>query len=171
MDHPKAVTAALLGALALASGCTSIQSLRASLRSPGEKNVDLPEEVADEYHCDKRPLPFFEVEEYQVLPQRVKPGGELSHRLVYVMCPRARTEVLPGTLTTRVLFKGREIVTDSVRYELKPGRWRKDQTVQLPSTAAPGVYSLDLEFAVAGARGGDGSRFLEQQSFIVLPAD
>lgn len=172
MDHPKGLTAAVaLGALALATACTQVQALRASLRDPGESNLDLPEAVADEYHCDKRPLPFVQVEEYQVLPDRVKPGGELSHRLEYVMCPRHRTEVIPGTLTTRVLFRGRVIVTDAVRYELKPGRWRKDQSIELPGAAVPGVYSLDLEFEPAKSSAGGDFHFLEQKSFIVRSVD
>ena len=170
MADSKAVIAVVLGAAGLA-GCASLEGVRASLRQPGEINLELPEAVVEEYHCAKRPLPFVEVEAYEVIPERVKPGAVLSHRTLYVMCPRNRTEVIAGTLTTRVLFKGRVIVTDAEPHELKPGRWRKDQSVQLPASAGAGVYSLDLEFTPQLAAEVGPAHFLRQRSFIVLSDD
>jgi hypothetical protein len=135
-------TLALLATCALL-GCVQMQL---KMREPGEYNRGFPDEVAEEYHCDKRPLPFFEVEEDELLPERVSPGSEFNHRLQYVMCPREETEVVRGTLHTRILFKGKAIHTESTTRELQPGRWIVDEFIELPQDAKPGVYALQTEF-------------------------
>jgi len=120
--------------------------MRVALREPGEVNKTMPDKVADEYHCEKRGLPFFKIEKTQLLPERAKPGDELAHRIVYVMCPRQVTEVVPGTLDTRILFKGKVIFRETISQELKPGRWVVDTMIPLPEGAEPGVYALQLDF-------------------------
>ncbi len=124
-------------------GCTA---LRVAMRDVGEHNRTMPADVAREYHCDKRGLPFFEIEESQLLPVRAKPGSQLSHRVVYVMCPRRPTEVVTGTLDTRILFKGEIIFNEVIDQELKPGRWVMDTFIPLPPSAKPGVYALQVDF-------------------------
>ena len=153
-------TALLLAWICALCGCAAV---RVALRHPGEHNKTMPEEVAQEYHCDKRGLPFFEIEKSQLLPARVKPGKQLSHRIVYVMCPRRPTEVVAGTLDTIILFKGKIIFEEVVEQEIKPGRWVVDTFIPLPAEAEPGVYALQLEF-----RSKHGN--LDQRSdFIVKP--
>ena len=135
--------AALVLAVALGTGCVRMQL---KLREPGERNRGFPEDVAEEYHCEKRPLPFFKVEENELLPERVSPGDEFNHRLQYVMCPKDDTQVVTGTLYTRILYKGRPILTESIQRELSPGRWVVDAFITLPKDAKPGVYALQSEF-------------------------
>jgi len=127
----------------LAVGCVQMQL---KMREPGEFNRGFPDEVADEYHCAKRPLPFLAVEEDELLPERLSPGDEFNHRLQYVLCPVDDTQVVSGTLHTRILYKGKPILTESIQRDLQPGRWVVDSFITLPNDAKPGVYALQTEF-------------------------
>jgi hypothetical protein len=135
--------AAALGVALLGLGCTAI---KLGLRDPGETNKSMPDAVASEYHCEKRQLPFFELESVELLPERVKRGKEINHRIVYVMCPEHPTEVVKGRLDTRILHRGKAIFSEMIEHELKPGRWIVDTFIPLPELAEPGVYALQLEF-------------------------
>lgn len=140
---------ALLLCFAL-SGCAGSQWLgktRRALRDPGEKLVDLPDRVAQDYGCAERALPHLELERNEINPTRVRAGAALNHRIVYALCPVATTEVVTGTLTTQVRFKGRVVMRDRVPgFEFKPGRWRVDTFVRLPEDAETGVYALEIRF-------------------------
>jgi len=141
---------------AVLSGCAGSQWLgktRRAMRDPGEHLVDLPDQVAREYECDHRALPHLELERNEINPTRVRPGDALNHRIVYALCPTAATEVLSGTLTTQVRFKGRIVMRDRVPgYEFKPGRWRVDTFVRLPEDAETGVYALEIRFEEGNVR-------------------
>ena len=162
MGDPKEMTRRLLavslGLLWIGSGCTAI---RLSVRDPGETNKTMPDPVASEYHCEKRQLPFFELERAELLPERVKRGKEINHRIVYVMCPERPTEVVKGSLDTRILFRGQAIFSEVIDQELKPGRWIIDTFIPLPEQAEPGVYALQLEFR---SRQG---KFASRSDFVV----
>jgi hypothetical protein len=144
MADTKTLGAVALLSLTLSIACTPLQ-LR--MREPGEELETFPEPVAAEYHCDKRPLPFVQVELNELLPQRVRAGQEFAHRTVYVMCPAQPTQVLPGKLTTRILHRGNAIFQEQIDYEVKPGRWVVDTRIPLPAEAAPGIYALEVNFA------------------------
>ncbi len=146
--------------VAFLPGCSS---LRVQMRKPGERNKTMPAKVLVEYHCDKRELPFFEIEENELLPEKARPGAKLNHRIIYVMCPERPTEVVAGTLETRILFKGKVIFEEAIDHELKPGRWVVDTFIPLPAKANPGVYALEVEFR---SRRGN---LAERSDFIVEP--
>jgi len=129
--------------LALTTACARIQL---AMREPGEANKSMPADVAEEYHCDQRPLPFFKIERNELLPERARPGQEMGHRIVYVLCPRRPTEVVSGKLDTRILFKGHSIFREVIEQDLKPGRWVIDTLIPLPADAEPGVYALEVDF-------------------------
>jgi len=143
--------------LGFSLGCVQMQL---KMREPGERNHSFPDDVADEYNCEKRPLPFFKVEENELLPERVSPGAEFNHRLQYVMCPKADTQVVSGTLHTRILYKGKPILTESIARDLQPGRWVVDAFITLPADAKPGVYALQSEFKSAAGNFDSSSTFL-----------
>ena len=134
----------------LLTGCASSQWLglaRRAMREPGQRLLDLPEKVEARYGCEKRRLPHFELERNEINPNRIRPGGEINHRIVYALCPLRRTEVVVGTLTTRVRFKGSVVLRESIPdFEIKPGRWSVDAFVRLPENAESGVYALEVEF-------------------------
>jgi hypothetical protein len=136
--------------------------VRRSIRSPGEKNAALPEEVWDKYECARRKLPFLRVESFELSPERIKAGEEFNHRWVYSLCPLTPTSVVGGRLETRIFFKGQPIVTDdNERFELKPGRWVIDTFVEVPPNAEPGVYSIEIRFVARSAK------FLKRRTFAV----
>jgi len=140
----------MLAALLFSLGCASIESpinsVKLAFRQPGEVLETFPEPVAAEYHCDKRPLPFFEVEQNELVPHRVVPGSEFNHRMVYVLCPANPTQVVSGELATRILFRGEPVFSEAIQHDLKPGRWRMDTFIPLPAGAEPGIYALQVGF-------------------------
>ena len=162
MGHPKVVAAALSLLLAV-SGCANLRwNLQRSLRDPGERIVDFPEIVWNEYACDERKRPFFALETNEVIPPQVKAGGSFNHRLIYAMCPVRPTAVVRGRLVTRIRFRGDPIVRERTEaYEIKPGRWVVDAEVSLPNTAEAGVYAYEIEFS-----SGD-LHFAESLTFVV----
>jgi hypothetical protein len=162
LGHPK-VVALLALALLLAPACTTTRGKVVKLfRQPGEVIRDFPEVVWEEYDCGLQRRPFFVVEENELVPQRVRAGSDFNHRFVYVMCPQQRTEVVAGRLLTRIRFKGRPIVRQNEEvWEIKPGRWVVDTSVELPESAEPGVYAYELAFE------SDSIAFEKHLTFIV----
>jgi hypothetical protein len=160
LGHSKVIAA--ICALALLSGCASIRwTLQKSMRHEGLVNEAFPEIVWEAYACDEQELPFFEIETNELIPPRVKPGGEFNHRIIYSLCPARPTEVVSGRLETQILYKGKPIYREtSDDYEFLPGRWRVDTFVEIPPTAAPGVYSYRMEFTSESTRFERGLTFL-----------
>lgn len=152
MGDPKTMTrvarpacAALLAGLLLAAmGCTT---LTVKLRKPGVRHAAFAHEVEQDYACENRTLPFFTIETNELLPDRVKPGAELNHRFVYVLCPSVPTEVIEGTLVTRILHRAQAVTTDEISLDLEEGRWVIDTFITLPEEAPAGAYALDLRFS------------------------
>jgi hypothetical protein len=138
------------------SGCASSQlvgRMRRASRDPGQKLLALPDKVEKHYACKERVLPWFKLERNEINPKRVEPGGQINHRIEYALCPESPTEVVGGTLTTRVRFKGEVVLLEEIPdFELKPGRWRVDAFVRLPENAEPGVYALEIHFAEGNIR-------------------
>ena len=161
----------ILGAAVCLSAMLGCATIQLTLRQPGERLVDFPEPVAVEYDCAKRRLPFLKVEESELIPARLRPGGELNHRFVYVMCPSRATEVIEGTLHTRIQFKGKTVHRDAVKREMQPGRWVVDSFITLPENAKPGMYALAARFESKKGRFSFHSDFLvkEGRSFLSLP--
>ena len=166
MGHPTRLATALLLVVAAGLGCQSVRTLggqaQRALRPPGEKLATLPEDVADEYGCARVRKPFVRLERVEIKPDRVRAGGAVNHRLVYALCPAGSTEVVRGALETRVLHAGRTLLRDrQPRYELKPGRWIVDATIEIPESAKTGVYAIEVRF-----RGGP-VRFHGERAFAV----
>ncbi len=136
-------TLSLVVCLAMMLGCAQ---LKVQFRQKGERIVDFPEPVAEEYKCSSRKLPFIQVEETELIPHRVKPGSKLNLRYVYVMCPSRISEIVEGKLYTRIHFRGATIYNDVVQSELQPGRWVVDSFIRLPLRADSGMYALEARF-------------------------
>jgi hypothetical protein len=151
LGHPALAPVAALAlgvALAFAPGCASLRwSLQKWLRSAGTANLAFPEPVFEQYGCGARSLPFLAIELDELVPPRVRPGGEFNHRMVYALCPAAPTEVVTGLLHTRIRFRGEPLYDESGTYELRPGRWRVDAIVEIPPDAEAGVYAYEISFA------------------------
>jgi hypothetical protein len=135
-------------------GCASFRwTLQKAFREEGVENKALPDLVWEEYDCATQRKPFFIVEANELVPPRVKPGGEFNHRMVYVMCPARSTAVVEGRLKTRIRFKGDPIVHSTTEaYEILPGRWVVDAFVEIPEDAEPGIYAYEVEFRAKGLK-------------------
>jgi hypothetical protein len=161
VGHSKVVASLLCTVLLL--GCASLRwSIQKAFRDEGIENKSFPEEVWEEYDCETQRRPFFIIEENELVPPKVKAGGEFNHRMVYVMCPARATAVVAGRLSTRIRFKGDAIVeSNDDGYEIKPGRWVVDAFVEIPEDAEPGVYAYEVEFS------GKGLSFDKSLTFLV----
>jgi hypothetical protein len=165
MGHQKALATALIAA-SLALGCQTSQRLAGQaqrmLRSPGEKLEALPERVAEEYDCEHVARPFVRVERSEIVPEHVVAGDSVNHRMVYALCTAHPTDVVRGALETRILHDGRVVVRDrDAGYELKPGRWVVDATVEIPGAAQDGVYAIEVVFDSRSVH------FRDERSFAV----
>jgi hypothetical protein len=138
----------LVLALTLLSGCSGLYGgIQKTLRRPGERLRAFPEEVWQEYGCEKRKLPFLRIEKNEIVPRRLRAGSDFNHRLVYVLCPAVPTQVVAGSLNTGILFRGRPLVQEVDRsFEIKPGRWVVDTFIEVPQQAEIGIYALQIEF-------------------------
>jgi hypothetical protein len=136
-------------------GCTTLyQQAVAAIRQPGEHIATTPEEVWNEMNCANRQRPFVQAESMEIVPEKVKPGGRVNYRLVYVMCPARPSEVIQTKVARRMLFKGEQVaanVNDS--FEIKPGRWVVDSFFTLPLDSPLGVYALEVGFEAPNGMG------------------
>lgn len=148
MGHPKVVAALCALLASLATGCASLRwSVQKASREQGAHLADFPEQVAEEYGCARRTLPFFAIEHGEIVPPRVPAGGEFNHRLVTVLCPAHPTEVEVGRLVEGIRFRGRLVHGETrEHFEIRPGRWVLDAFIELPPDAEPGVYAYELRF-------------------------
>lgn len=120
------------------------------MRKPGERLVAQPAAVWKELGCDQRPLPYFAIEKNEILPASIAPGRTFNHRMEYVLCVAGAGETITGTLTRRIRLKGNVLFRDvSNEFELKPGRWRIDATIDTPPGARAGVYAFEAAFSSA----------------------
>ncbi len=164
MGHPKALISVLV-----ALSCAACASLPAPLdrpfRAPGQKLADFPESVAEEFLCAEQTLPWFKLEKVEIWPKRVRPGGEVGHRMVYVLCTAGPTEVVTGRLEMRILYRGKPIGgVPEPTYDLRPGRWVVDVFVAVPPEAIDGLYALELDFESSAVK------FAESETFAVEAA-
>src|SRR5262245_19799182 len=139
-------------ALLTAPGCLFMRhTLDKPFRKPGERLWTFPDKVWSEYGCDRKELPFFEIERLELSPRRLHAGEEFGNRFVYVLCPDRLTGVVTGLFQTRILHRGKVIVEDrKPNYDLKPGRWVIDTFVRLPQSAETGVYAMEFAFHSPG---------------------
>ena len=161
MGHPQAVVR-LVVALCCAACASLPTAVERPFRKPGQVLADFPEAVAEEFRCGEQKLPWFKLEKFEVWPKRVKPGDELGHRMVYVLCTARPTDVVTGRLETHILHRGKRIEgAPEPTYDLRPGRWVVDVFVTVPPEAGDGLYALELAFKSKTVR------FAESDSFLV----
>jgi len=124
---------------------------------PGPKLLLGHEALSRELGCESAQLPLVNVEKNALNPERVDPGGEVHHRLVYAFCPADKTQPETGTLTRKLTLKGRTVFVDQTRdFTLTPGRTAVDAFFLVPPGATPGTYLLEVEYR--GARHGKNGR-------------
>jgi hypothetical protein len=136
------------GALLL-SGCMDSlravsQGIMASTRQPGDTMVHTLEKTQEKYACVLAHTRRLTLEAVQVLPERVKPGTEINQRLQYAFCPLRSLDMLKGSITRTVRFKGRAVFRDITAYAFKPGTWTVDVFIGIPQDAGSGVYAVSV---------------------------
>jgi hypothetical protein len=125
--------------------------------APGPKLLLEYQELSQELQCDKQKLPVLDVEANTLEPERVAPGGEVHHRLVYAFCPAPGGQAQQGVLMRKLTLKGRTVFVDQdENFALVPGRSAVDAYFLVPTAAEPGTYVLEVEFK--GARGQRGAK-------------
>lgn len=168
MKSNKAIIILLI--LTTFTGCASLGNFFMPKPEPGEKMLDLHEEVWRDYNCKNETLPIVKIEESDLEPNRLDPEKkmECNHRLIYGLCCDKLTNEITGRLFTRIFHRGQTVVNDiDENYILKPGRWQVDTFIVLPEEAESGVYSLEIEFISSNSDAG----FKVDNTFIVEPRD
>ncbi len=165
MAYPQII---ILAGLLWLTACAAVHNVlwdfEKMTRKPGEKSLALPEAVWAEYGCANLRRPFIKVETNELIPPRLKPGGQFNHRLVYAMCSNERADEVLGKRYTRIYFKNRPVFNDvDESYAIKPGRWRVDIFIDLPEDAETGLYTLEVRFRSRCLR------FRENHNFRVEP--
>jgi hypothetical protein len=142
---------------ATASGKTvpetkTVERIKKSPRTPGKQMELAPEVVWSKEGCDTKPLPFFRVDLDEVIPPVLRPGGTMTHRLVYAMCPATPGQVIQGPFRTNV-YQSSQLVRSNTEnnYMIHPGKWVVDTQITIPREEPPGVYVLENGFTAAGA--------------------
>jgi hypothetical protein len=131
-------------------------------RKPGEHMILLPKTVWEQAACEEKHIPHIIIEQYQVIPVIVRAGASFSQRLIYSLCSNKRGDEILGSLYTRIYFRGKPIITDlDSNYAMKPGKWCIDRIIDIPPTATPGVYAIEMEFISPKLQ------FIEQENFVV----
>jgi hypothetical protein len=152
---PAALFLLLVAVFLMLSGCavlkqpmdsikTTSQDIIASTRKPGTKMVRTPEQTKEKYACVPYTKRMLILEELQVLPDVVTPGKEINQHIQYAFCAFAPSEILKGSITRTVLFKGNDLFRDTTAYEFKPGTWTVDVFIDIPKEAKSGVYVLNI---------------------------
>lgn len=141
---------AVLGCLGLVFiACTQVRtgyeravSFGRGLSDDTHKLVSTPEEAARDLGCKPGEERFILVKS-EVLPQRVKPGAEINHRVEYGYCPKTPTATIVGKLERRILFKGKNLYTEGDDFEFRPGLWVVDRFLTIPHESETGLYALE----------------------------
>jgi len=114
---------------------------------PGEYPMDSPEAVWKQYDCGAKELPLVVFENSSLNPSKINAGQQqINHLLVYAVCSRSSNDVLPGTISGKIYFRGKLLTQNRRRVELKPGRWSIVALIPIPPKAKPGTYELRTEF-------------------------
>jgi hypothetical protein len=162
------LTTCVLGISAVAavalSGCGALyQQALVVMRQPGDQIAATPDQIWRDFDCGNRPLPFVRAESMEVVPERIRPGGRVNYRLVYVMCPLKPSEVINTRVSRKMLFKGAQVASNvNDAFEIKPGRWVVDSFFTLPPNSPLGVYALEVSFDTP-----DGRAHKKVRSFVV----
>jgi hypothetical protein len=128
------------------AGCATMQNFQQnivkSLRSPGETMVVNPEETELFHQCPEGRQGMPSLIETDTIPNSVKPGEEINHRIRYVLCLADQSAVLKGEIIRAVSYKDKTVFRDSAKYDFKPGIWTVDAFVLVPENATPGTYMV-----------------------------
>jgi hypothetical protein len=139
--------------LALASCAPVYQQAIAAMRRPGERIATTPDRVWREFDCESRARPFVQAESLQLVPERIRPGGRINYRIVYVMCPVQPSQVIAIPVFRKLLHNGQQVASSvKENFEIKPGRWVVDAFFTLPANSPPGVYTLEVSFESPGGQ-------------------
>jgi hypothetical protein len=113
-------------------------------RDSGHKLLAQLATTASSEGCADRQLPFFRVVDSDVYPMRLSPGGRVSHRLVYALCPAGSGGEATATITRELRGNGAVLLADKVEaFRLRPGTWASDEELQVPPNAVAGRYVVN----------------------------
>jgi hypothetical protein len=119
--------------------------------SPGKKLVIPPAEVWQIENCESRELPYFRLDQSEVVPKTIKVGDSIRYRLSYTACVPQQTPSIPSRLETKISFKGK---TENKRsdddYMIETGKWVVDTHIYVPKDARLGTYVLDAVLSIKG---------------------
>ena len=113
--------------------------------TPGVKQLLDGAAIWKEYNCDSKKRPFIVIEQDEILPASVQAGKEIQHRFVYAACTSSDQQLIKGTLSRKIYYRGRAVFQDTTpNFEIKPGRWIVNAVVAIPLKVKLGNYDFEL---------------------------
>ncbi len=162
----KAPAVAVIGCVLLAS-CEHFGGARqeeSPPTDPGKKLVMLPAEVWERENCETRNLPYLRLDNSQVSPKTVPPGGSIHYRFAYTACVPAQPGYILGRFQTDIFINGEKLSTRyDDGYPVETGKLIVDTDIAVPRNADPGTYSLRARLSVEGVT------LQDSVSFNVVP--
>ena len=146
----------------ICAACTEVQELpataaaaeppRREMPAPGRKLAMDPDSVWTLEGCASRPLPFLRLDQSEVIPATVKPGGLLNYRFPYTACVPAQPGYILGRLQTGLFYKGKSLsIRTDDGFPVETGSWIVDTNIAIPKDAKPEVYVIEAVLAAKGA--------------------
>ncbi|MEA5114185.1 MAG: hypothetical protein VB050_09155 [Geobacteraceae bacterium] len=153
------LVAAVIALAIPAGGCSKIRpawdestaKLKGAFSSSGEKDkeTDLPKEEKREevkrgkYACQQSDAYQLFIEKSEIRPGQVSPDDEIKHTLEYSLCAPSDDFTIQGTLTRRIVFKGKVLFKDSGIETFNAGKDSIKAEITIPKRAPTGTYTLE----------------------------
>ena len=134
--------------IAFSEGCTYVERfwreatiLRYRItNSPGEKFLSSYSKVLEEHNCHNRKSLY--IESFSFGPPEVGRDEQLFNRFIYASCYQ---DVVPGSITRRVIFNTETLIEKVENYEFKPGRRAVSAYLHISPQAEQGLYNFEIE--------------------------
>lgn len=118
--------------------------------------VDPPKKLADatdawkkKNGCDKKVIPFLEIEKQFLDPKSPQRGQEFEHHFIYVACVSDAQTPIKATLSRKIIL-GKNSVFESTNdsFEIKSGKWEHTAKLKTPPGIKPGKYKFILSISI-----------------------
>lgn len=143
-----------IAAALLAGGCSKIKpawdestaKLKGAFSSSGEEGKEAappPEMKRGKHACAQIDDHKLAIEKSEISPLQVSRDDEIKHTLEYSLCAPDDDFTLQGTLTRKIIFRGKVLFKDSGGETFKTGNDSIKAEITIPKRAPIGAYTLE----------------------------
>jgi len=129
----------------LAGGCSKMKpAWEKSTATLKEAFSSSEEGKPGKFACPQIEQHQLSIETSEISPDQVYPDDEITHTVTYALCAPTDKFTMQGTLTRRIIFKGKELFRDSGIETFKAGTKRSiEAEITIPERAPAGLYTLE----------------------------